>query len=165
MANLRDLQKLLDKAAAEIPDKVLRIIAVEGQNFINKNFRDQGFNDVGVEKWEPRKTTDDQGRDLTKYRTGRRGKRGSLNQFGRRNSGRAILVGYNTGGDKLKNSFQSHINRSTKTVTFRSYKKYAARHNEGLDDMPKRQFIGKSAFLNKQIFNKVSKELDKQFKK
>lgn len=65
MASLEDLQKLLDKAAEEIPEQSLQIIEVEGLNFIKKNFQEQGFNDNGVEKWKSRKTTDRQGRDLT----------------------------------------------------------------------------------------------------
>ena len=39
--NLKDLQKLLDKAAEQIPDKVLSIIEVEALNSINKNFQDR----------------------------------------------------------------------------------------------------------------------------
>jgi len=36
MADLSELQKLLDRAAHEMPNKVLRIIGVEGKNFIAK---------------------------------------------------------------------------------------------------------------------------------
>jgi phage gpG-like protein len=164
MSDLADLQKLLDRAAKEIPDKALRIIGVEGKNFIAKNFNDQGFTDASSNAWKPRKTVDKRGNDLTRYKTSRRGKAGELNQYGRRNIDRAILVGFNTGGNKLKNSFKYRISLGSQTVVFYTAKEYAARHNEGLDGMPKRQFIGKSAYFEEQISKKLVRELDKIFK-
>ncbi|WP_432221266.1 phage morphogenesis protein [Flavobacterium sp. TMP13] len=158
--SLSDLQKLLIRASKEIPDKALRVIGVEGKKFITKNFRDQGFTDTGLEKWQERKTVDKMGIDSTRYRTNRVGRSGSLNRFGSRNTDRAVLVGFNTGGDKLKNSFKYQVSKGSNRVVFRTYKGYAKRHNEGLDDMPKRQFIGKSAYLNRQIADKIKRELD-----
>lgn len=163
MANLKDLQKLLNKASEEIPQKALAIIQVEGLNFIKKNFQDQGFNDSGLEQWKPRKTTDRKGRDLTRYRTNRHGKQGDLTQFGKREQGRAILTGHNTGGDKLRNSFKAR--REKLSVIFYTYKTYAQPHNEGTKKLPKRQFMGKSQYLEKQIKNKLEKTLDQIFKK
>lgn len=162
--SLEDLQHLLNKAAKEIPDKALRIIGVEGVKFIKKNFRDQGFNDTGVEKWQKRKTTDKNGRDITRYSTNRRGSAGSATKYGQRNADRAILVGHNTGGDKLINSFKYNVIKASNQVHFQTSKKYAARHNEGLDGMPKRQFMGKSRYLDNQISEKIKKELDKLFR-
>lgn len=161
MSDLLEFQKLLDRAAKEIPDKVLRIIGVEGKNFIVKNFQDEGFTDVTTEKWQERKTEDKNGRDLTRYRTNRKGRSGSLNRFGSMTTDRAILTGHGTGGDKLRNSFRYRISLGSKIVGFYTYKKYASRHNEGLDGMPKRQFMGKSAYLQNQISKKLNKELDK----
>jgi phage gpG-like protein len=158
--SLKDLQKLLWKASKEIPDKALRIIGTEGKKFITKNFRDQSFTDSTTKKWEARKTKDNQDRDITRYRTNRVGRAGSLNRYGSKNADRAILVGFNTGGDKLKNSFKYSVSQANNNVVFRTYKPYAARHNEGLDGMPKRQFIGKSAYLNRQIADKIKRELD-----
>lgn len=162
--DLADLQKLLDRAAQELPDKALRIIGVEGKNFIAKNFKDEGFTDTSFKKWEDRKTTDNYGRDKTRYRTSRRGRAGDLNQFGRRNMDRAILVGFSTDGNKLKNSYRYRINLGSKTVSFYTNKEYAQAHNEGIGDLPKRQHIGKSDYLNEQIGKKITKELDKLFK-
>lgn len=162
MATLKELQKLLNKGAAEIPEQAMKIVEVEGLNFIKKNFQDQGFNDNGLEKWKPRKTTDRQGRDLTRYRTNRRGTQGSLTQFGKKEQGRAILTGHNTGGDKLRNSFKAR--RDKLRVIFYTYKNYAEYHNEGTSELPKRQFIGKSAYLEQKIYDKISKTLDKIFK-
>lgn len=161
MSDLAQLQKLLDRAAKEIPDKVLRIIGVEGKNFIQKNFRDEGFTDTGTEKWEVRKTEDRQGRDITRYRTSRRGKAGNLNKYGSSIKDRAILTGFATGGNKLRNSFRYRVSIGSSQVTFYTYKEYAERHNEGLNGMPKRQFMGKSNYLNTQISKKINKELDK----
>ena len=132
--SLSDLQKLLIRASKEIPDKALRVIGVEGKKFIEKNFRDQGFTDTSTTKWEERK-----------HET---------------SESRAILVGFNTGGDKLKNSFKYSVSKGNNTVAFRTYKPYAARHNEGLNGMKKRQFMGKSAYLNRQIADKIKRELD-----
>jgi phage gpG-like protein len=160
--SLADLQKLLNKAAEEIPDKLLAIFEVEGNNFIKKNFQDQGFNDNGIEKWKPRKTVDKKGRDLTRYRTSRHGSVGSFTKFGQENEGRAILTGHATGGNKLRNSFRSR--REKQQVVFFTYKNYAERHNEGKDAMPRRQFIGKSTYLDKKIKEKVTKTLDQIFK-
>ena len=160
--DMRDLQKLLRRGMKVMPNKLPRIIEVEGLRFISKNFRDQGFNDTGLRKWKKRKTRDANGKDLTRYRTSRVGTRGSLNRYGSRLKGRAILVGQETGGDKLKNSFRA--NRNSRKVSFITYKKYAKRHNEGEDGMPQRQFMGKSAYLDKQIKKKLTKELDKLFK-
>lgn len=161
MSDLSELQKLLDRAAQEIPDKVLRIIGVEGKNFIQKNFRDEGFTDTSTEKWQERKTEDRQGRDITRYRTSRRGKAGNLNKYGSSIKDRAILTGFATGDNKLRNSFRYRVSIGSSQVTFYTYKEYAERHNEGLDGMPKRRFMGKSAYLNTQISKKINKELDK----
>lgn len=157
--DLGDLQNLMNRASEVMPDSLPKIIEVEGLNFIKKNFREQGFNDGGKRKWQKRKTTDKDGNDLTRYRTNRRGSAGSLTKFGQREQGRAILVGHNTGGNKLANSFRAR--RSRQKVVFYTYKKYGQRHNEGLDGIPQRQFFGKSAYLDKRIAEKVTKEMDK----
>ena len=39
MATLKELQKLLDKAAQEIPEQTMKIVEVVGLNFIKKNFQ------------------------------------------------------------------------------------------------------------------------------
>ena len=164
MGDLADLQKLLDRAAKEMPEKALRIIGVEGKNFIQKNFRDEGFTDTGTTKWQNRATTDKRGKDITRYRTDRRGKSGNLNRYGSKNKDRAILTGFATGGNKLRNSFKYRVSLGSSQVTFYTYKDYAQVHNEGLNGMPKRQFMGKSAYLNEQISKKFNTELDKIFK-
>jgi len=162
MAKLGDLERKLRMAVRKLPEQTLRIIEVEGLASINKNFRDEGFNDGGLQKWKPRKTTDKRGRDITRYRTSRVGKAGNLTRYGSKNEGRAILTGHATGGNKLRNSFSA--SRTKVKVRFRTYKDYAQAHNEGEGNMPKRQFIGKSRTLENNIKKKLTKELDKLFK-
>ncbi len=157
MADLIDLQRKLDQLAEKLPEIALGALEVEGVNFVNKNFRDQGYNDNGLSKWKPRKTTDRKGRDLTRKRNG------ELTKFGRENIGRAILVGHNTGGDKLKNSFRTR--RTKLGVIFFFYKGYMKFHNEGTDKLPKRQFIGNdSKYLDEQVIKKINRHLDQIFR-
>lgn len=160
--NLQELQILLNHAANVIPDQAMRIIEVEGLNFIRKNFQDQGFNDNAIAKWQERKTTDSKGRDKTRYRTNRRGQQGELTKFGQREIGRAILTGHQTGGDKLRNSFRAR--REHLKVIFYTYKNYAVHHNEGTNKIPKRQFMGKSAYLDRKIEDKIKRTLDQIFR-
>ena len=162
--DLRALQRLLNKAMRDIPKDVPRIIEVEGLAFIKKNFRDQGFNTgTGVKKWKDRKTTDTKGRDITRYRTNRRGKQGALTKFGRKNEGRNILAGHKTGGNKLINSFRAR--RALSFVRFYTYKGYAGYHNEGTGKMPERSFIKPSRYLDKRIGTKITRTLDMRFKR
>lgn len=160
--DIRELQKLLKRGMKVMPDKLPRIVEGEGLQFISKNFRDQGFNGSGLKKWKARKTRSAGGKDLTRYRTNRVGRKGALNRYGSKIKDRALLVGHGTGGDKLKNSFRAK--KTEKQVRFITYKAYAQRHNEGEDGMPQRQFMGKSPYLEGQIKKKLTKELDKLFK-
>ena len=160
--DLRALQRLLDRAMRDIAEDVPRIIEVEGLAFINKNFRDQGFNSgSGVQKWKDRKTKDSKGRDNTRYRTNRRGRAGSLNSYGRKIDGRALLVGHRTGGNKLKNSFRA--TRGKNFVKFITYKGYAEYHNEGKGHMPPRPFMKPSRYLDDKIKNKLTRQLNQRF--
>ncbi len=161
MKDIKELTKKLEKIAVEINKTAITVIEVEGTNFIKRNFQRQSFDDGTEKKWKPRKTTDRRGRDITRYRTNRRGRKGNLTKFGKQNKGRAILTGHNTGGDKLRNSFIAHAQKDK--VTWKSHKKYAKTHNEGLDGMPKRQFIGKSKTLEKNINRKLDKAIKKLF--
>ncbi|MDB0601087.1 phage morphogenesis protein [Tenacibaculum maritimum] len=161
-----DLAKHIKKQAEELEtffkNEALDIIEVEGINHIEEAFDNQGFTDGSLEKWKPRKTTNKRGKDITRYKSNRRGKRGKLNQYGRRNSGRAILTGHNTGGNKLRTSYRGQ--KVNGGVEFHTDKEYAERHNEGTDGMPKRQHIGESEALNQKIDKKIKKQVDKIFK-
>lgn len=176
MADLKDLQKLLLKTAVEMPDVGIKVIKAEGVRFIKQNFRQQGFDTgTGIDKWKKRKTLDKRGRNITRYRSNRTGTSklgnkwkatpGKPNQYGRSITGRAILVGHKTGGNTLGNTFNRPIRRGKYAVAFRTYKDYAQRHNEGLNGMPKRQFIGPSKKLDRAILKKLKREHDKRLKK
>jgi hypothetical protein len=164
MNDLAALQRVFDQAARDIPALLPTIVGVEGKNFIEKNFRDQGFNDTGLEAWAERKTVDSRGRDITKYRTNRTGRQGNLNRYGSRIAGRALLVGHDTGSDKLKSSFHYRASAGNSVVTFYTHKLYAQRHNEGLDGMPQRQFMGRSRYLENKIFSKLTRALDQRLR-
>lgn len=143
-------------------DELPAIVEAEGLAFIKKNFREEGFTDTGLEKWKERKKVDKNGRDITRYRTGRSGEQNSLNRYGRTNEGRALLVGEKSGSNKLRNSFRAR--RTQTEVEFYTDKEYAEYHNEGTDHIPARPFMDESAYLEAKIKNKINRRLDQIFK-
>lgn len=159
---LRDIERQTNELAEFLETDLLDIIEVEGLNHFEESFDNEGFTDEALEKWEPRKTTDTRGRDITRYRTNRVGKAGELNRYGRKNQGRKIMTGHDSGGNKLRNSIRA--DKVNDGVEFHTDKEYAERHNEGLDGMPKRQFMGPSKQLDGKIVNKIDDQLDKIFK-
>lgn len=158
-----DIKRQVRELTEFMNDDLLDIIEVEGLNHFEESFDNEGFTDGGLKKWKPRKTKDKKGRDITRYRTNKVGKPGELNSYGRKNKGRAILTGHNTGGNKLRNSLKGK--KISGGVEFSTDKEYAEVHNEGNETTPKRQFIGKSKTLDEKILKKVDKTLDKIFKK
>ena len=76
--NFTELRRKLEALARLVANDVPIVLKTEGLKFIQKNFQDEGFNDEGLQKWQPRKTTDTRGRDLTRYRSDRVGKKGTL---------------------------------------------------------------------------------------
>lgn len=113
------------------------VIAVEAELFHAKNFRDEGFTDTGFTPWPKRKKED--------KRPGRR----------------ALLVKTGTlRGHALKGRVQGN------GVAFVFPLEYEKVHNEGLRagrgagfDMPKRQFVGESDYLEKRIKAKAEQLL------
>lgn len=158
---IHDIERQARELEEFMENDILDIIEVEGLNHFEESFDNEGFTDETLEKWEPRKTTDTRGRDITRYRTDRVGKAGELNRYGRKNQGRAILTGHDTGGNKLRNSLRG--DKIAGGVEFATDKDYAEVHNEGSDIMPKRQFIGESKVLTNKILNKADKRLDQIF--
>jgi phage gpG-like protein len=159
---IKDIARQTKELEQFLENDLLDIIEVEGLNHFEKSFEKQGFDNGGVNEWKARKTTDKRGRDITRYRTNKRGKRGELNSFGRKNTGRAILTGHSTGANKLRHSLKAR--KISGGIEFSSDKPYAQRHNEGLNGMPKRQFMGASKTLDKNIKKKIDKQLNKIFK-
>jgi phage gpG-like protein len=111
------------------------IAGTEAVNFYTKNFTKQGFDDNGVEKWKPRK------RERT------------------RDSGRAILV---KSGNFRRSLLKKRAGKLAVYIV--SPLPYAKRHNEGLDGMPKRQVVGSSKKLNKDILSKLDKRMQQIFR-
>lgn len=103
------------------------------------SFRDQGFTDQAIVKWKPRKSKKD---DI----------------------GRAILVKTGALRRSIKRGYTSWVRTVIQSVGL----VYAEVHNYGLKsgrgkgfNMPKRQFMGHSAKLDKDITVKMKSQVDK----
>lgn len=157
------LKKQAQEIAEFLASDALEVIAVEGINQIEETYQNEGFTDAVLEKWQPRKTTDKRARDLTRYRTNKKGTAGNLTKFGRQNKGRKVLTGHGSGGDKLRNSWRESIGNGK--VKFQTDKAYAKRHNEGLEGMPKRKQVGRSKKTDAKIKGKIDTEITKIIKR
>lgn len=136
MANKFNM-KGLEKRARGAMEASLILIGNEAVSHFKKSFRDGGFEDKTVEPWKPRK-------DKSK-----------------RSQGRAILV---KSGDLKRSPHRESLNRTGLSVVISTDLPYAKRHNEGLDGMPKRQFMGDSYKLNEKVKKILTNKLDKIFK-
>ena len=112
------------------------LLGNKAKNFFVANFRKQGFDDKGVEKWQPRKFN------------------GLARQ--KKDSGRAILV--KTGN--LRRSIRVK-SASMSKIVISSDLDYAAVHNDGTNKMPQRKFIGDSENLRKELTKTITKEIKK----
>lgn len=99
------------------------VVANAAKNHYVDSFKKGGFTDENLDPWEKRKAKDKRG-----------GKR-------------AILV--KTGA--LRRSIRIVSATFSRIEVGSTGTKYAKRHNQGLDGMPKRQFIGASRKLQKKI--------------
>lgn len=159
---IEDIKRQSKELETFLKNDLLEVIEVEGLNHFEESFQNEGFTDGGLVKWDKRQTTDNRGRDITRYRSSRVGKAGELNSYGRKNEGRAILTGHNT-SNKLRDSLKA--TKITGGVEFSTDKDYAEVHNEGSDIMPKRQFMGESKELDDAVELKIDKQLDNIFDK
>lgn len=133
--------------AQRLPD----VVGIEHVKHFKQSFRNQGFTDQSLDKWQPRKTP--------------RGKRAR-----ERSQGRAILIGLaNKKGNHMRDSFIKSI--SNKRVVIRNTKTYANVHNEGLKAgrgkgfvMPKRQFAGHSHTLDIKMDRMIERTINKIMK-
>lgn len=136
------------KQAEQKARKALEAAIVDVGNtakvFFVESFRKQGFDDQSVERWKPRKKKT--------YRT-RSGKVVD-------DTTRAILV---KTGDLRRSIIRNPANRAALTIKISTDLVYAARHNNGLKNMPKRQFMGDSYNLNEKVKAVIVKRLDKVF--
>jgi phage gpG-like protein len=128
--------KGIEKKARTTLENAMVEIGNAAKSFFVENFRKQGFDDKNVEKWQPRKKAD-------------------------KRAGRAILV---KTGDLRRSIIRNPANRAALSIKISTDLVYAARHNNGLKGMPKRQFMGDSYNLNERIKKIIVKRLDKTFK-
>lgn len=152
-----------------------RLVGGLAVSHFKQSFKDQGFTDVSLDKWEPRKRDN----------TSRRGRRSVLIKTGKlRRSVRIVRTGpgrvivgtnlpysqiHNEGGPvKATQKVPLHTRRRHsrtqrgRRVTVREHEVSA--HSRQMDfTMPKRQFIGRSLRLNRKIQKGIVKQLSKVF--
>lgn len=157
-----DMKRRAKEMAQFIKKTYPTIMKVEALNHFRKSFVNEGFTDKTLERWKKRTTVDKNGKDITRYKTNRVGKRGGMNKYGSKLRGRPILTGHGSGGNKLRKSLRGRT--TANQVIIYTYKNYAARHNEGLDGMPKRRFMAQSRSLDQKIGKKVDTAIDKILK-
>ena len=114
--------------------KLVKRIAVDGEQFVSQNFKKEGFQDGTLKRWAP------------------------ASPQSRKPKTQNLLVKSGV----LRNDTRSRVIGEDR-VQLINDAPYARRHNEGLDGMPKRQFMGKSKTLNKAIKKQIGKSLRKLF--
>lgn len=126
---------------------ILRQIGVEALNHYKDKFTSTGGSWEG-KAWEaPKRKTEGPKR--------RKRGRGYVKGFSQRDATRATLVGRGV----LARSLKYRI--SGAQVTFFSNTPYAKRHNDGLDGMPKRKFMGMERSLRVKIDSIIAQEMSK----
>ena len=137
---LNNIQQKSDKIAYAFERRIPLMVGNAGKSHFKSNFQKGGFVDQNLKKWKPAK------------RIGKA--KGAKGQYGTLLSARNFLY----------NSINYRV-LPYQVVIFTRVP-YAIVHNEGLRagrgkgfKMPKRQFIGDSAVLNKQISDIIDKEL------
>lgn len=153
-----DLSKFLEKKAKEVKRYINRdaprIVAKMARDHAKQSFQDEGYTDDSYQKWTEVKRRGD---DKMK-----RNKDGTVSKRQARDQKRKILT--DTGD--LQRSIQSEV-VSSELVEIGSDLIYAKAHNEGTDNagrnnnvkLPKRQFLGKSKQLEKEMTEKFQKDL------
>jgi phage gpG-like protein len=164
MASFTEHKKILKQIEAFKPqlNKMVEAAGVLAVNHFTKSFSDGGFTDETFVPWKKRK------RGIDTYKRGRRGESG-VKSLG---IDRGILIG-KAGAGRLSRSIRSRRFGSL-SAKISTDVIYARIHNDGLMGkafgkypfkMPKRQFIGYSGKLNRQIIAFIDKNIKKQFNK
>ena len=148
MATFAEHKKILKDLQAFKPqlEKAVDAMGVLAANHFTTSFRNQGFTDETLERWQPRKRTE-------------RSRMGN----------RAILVG--KAGGRLRRSIRTK-RFGLLAVKILTDVPYASVHNNGERSgrgrgfkMPKRQFIGYSGVLNRKIISKLDVTIKRIFNK
>ncbi len=141
---MKDLQRKLKQVQAYLKRDVKKVIGVEAVNFYKKSFRDEGFTDRSPTKWkEVKRRENPKTKGAAKTRKILNGKTKQLS-------------------DSIDHKVTSNGVSITSDVV------YAEIHNEGgkagrnkASEIPKRQFVGKSEQLNKNLETEIEGDLTK----
>lgn len=147
----------LDKRIKQQLDLSLKKAGDLAVNHFKRSFRDGGFTDSSFKGWKKRKS-----KKGTYKKDKDKAYKKAIGGLGSLNVGRAILVK----SGHLKNSIHAtNLNYSNLSLVIStSGLPYARRHNEGIDKMPKRQFIGNSYKLNTKITDMIAQRIKLAFK-
>lgn len=180
MASFAEHRKILKQIEAFKPqlNKIVDGAGVLAVNHFTKSFRDGGFTDETIERWQPRKKRERGGSRAILVKSGRL--RRSLRSRRLGNLAVKILTDvpyariHNDGGI-IEKSFDRKIlsftsgGRFAKTKTRKQRKEVSYQQQTTIGAhsirMPKRQFIGYSGKLNRQIIAFLDKNIKKQFNK
>lgn len=134
----------LEKRARGAMEASLVLIGNEAKNHFVKSFKDGGFTDSALKRWKPRKKND------------------------KRRPGRGVLI---DSGDLRRSIRRKGFSRRALEVIIATDLPYASVHNFGERSgrgagfkMPKRQFIGHSKRLNRNVERIIVRNLDKIFR-
>lgn len=143
--------KALYKRLESVQNTLPTELAKAGTGFFISNFDKEGFQDGTTQAW---KTPLRRIAGTPEYKYPK--KKG----LGRRTRKTLIKTG------KLKRAVnKSVVEKSFKRIVWHVRDvAYAARHNEGLGGMPKREFIGTSRTLNKLFYNRIIQAYKSAFK-
>jgi len=149
--NFTSAFKALYRRIESVKKDLPSVLANEGTKFWLSNFDKEGFQDVGIKAWKiPERKIP--GTPSYKYPK----KKGLSRRV------KKTLIG--TG--KLRRAVNSSVKeKSFKRIVWRigSEVPYAARHNEGLKGMPKREFMGESRRLNNIFRGRITQVYKKAF--
>lgn len=147
--------KILKTARIKAEKEIKSMVTIMGNDALNHfeaSFRNQGFTNETLVRWQPRKGEIVGG--ISRLRSRERGARG-------------ILIGKGTA--TLKKSLRRR-RLGQYAIRISSNVIYANVHNEGLRAgrgsgfiMPKRQFVGYSAKLNRSLINKFNMKIHSIF--
>lgn len=149
--NIDEVRKRLDGAQRTI----YVLLANQAQNYFVDSFKKQGFANQHWKEVQRRMP------DKAAYKYPK--KKG----LQRRTSPILIGAGYKIRGGTLRRA----VSNMSRTAQYRSNGfrmivdlPYAARHNEGLAGMPKRQYVGQTAELTQMQNRLIAQEIDKIFR-
>ncbi len=131
----KEFQQFAARARRLLQEPAPAIVGIEATKHFKASFQNEGFTDQSLEKWP----------DISEKRK---------RQKTKRNGSRAKIL---TDTGDLSNSLT--WTHEGDNVIVSSDLPYAQRHNEGLSNMPKRQFMGPSQQLDNKIINKLEREL------